>query len=259
MPTAGREQQAGLKRPGRGLVGIVERQLRRARRHRAAAPRPPRSRPACATSPDSGASVARTDPRRLGASSSAPASERPRGLHSEQRVAFGALDDARRRRRRSSRAAVARQRRDRAGGQRRRARARRPAARGTRSACSSRSASALCGQLATGEQDHHPQPGRPGGRRSRPARGSGASARVDVLEHEQQRRLARGPAEQRDDRLEQPRALEVGRDRGPRAPPRARSAPAARRPAPRDRRATPRRPAAPGATAAAPGSARPTG
>ena len=44
------------------------------------------------TSPGSGASVARTDPRRLGATSLAPAPERPRGLDGEQRVALGALD-----------------------------------------------------------------------------------------------------------------------------------------------------------------------
>ena len=34
-----------------------------------------------------------------------------------------------------------------------------------------------------------------------------------ILEQEQQRRVAGGPAEQRDDRLEQPRALKVRRDR----------------------------------------------
>ena len=206
----------------------------------------------------SGASVARTDPRRLGATSSRPAAERPRGLHGEQRVAFGALDHARRRPRSLEAGRVAGPAPRPASapsGPRSSSQASSPRA---RSACSSRSASALLGQLAPRDQHHHPQPGHAAGgvAGQLEARRVGG---VDVLEHEQQRRLPRRPAEQRDHRLEQPRALQVGRDgRARRAAAREVRRQLRRRARP-GRRARPPRRAAPAAPAAARGSARPTG
>ena len=135
--------------------------------------------------------------------------------------------------------------------------ARARASRGSAARARAWSAAGAARQLTPGDQHHHRQRGDSTGRRSRPARGWDVSA-VDVLEHEQQRRVARGPAEQRDNRLEQPRRAEdpARPSCAPRR--RARNAPGARPPGPPDRLARRRRPAAREAKAAARGSARPT-
>ena len=157
--------------------------------------------------------MARTDPRRLGATSSRPRPSARAVSTASKRVAFGALDDPldvglaqtgrlarqRRHRRRSQRPELelARQQAARAQG------VLEPVGVGARR------------QLPPGDQHHHPQPrDAPGGvagqLEARPVGG------VDVLEHEQHRRLPGGPVQQRHHRLEQPRALEVGRHRGAR-------------------------------------------
>ena len=206
---AGRDHELGLKRGCRRLLGILDGQppeldgLDRACRDR-------RDLDQSTTVLGKRSQRRPHQPAQAGRDVGAPPAERPRGLHREQRVAFGQFDHP---------FDVGLAQTGRLAGQRRRWRrrqrlqlelARQQPARAER-VLQTVGVGAV-GQFSTGEHHHHPQPGHP----PRGIRGqleAGRVGAVDVLEHEQHRCLAGGPREQRDDRLEQSGALQVGRDR----------------------------------------------
>ena len=168
-PVAGGEQQPRLERCGSRLLGIDEREppelhgIERPRRDRGEL-----DKIACVFRQRSQRRPHRPEQARRHVVPASP--ERPRGLHGQQRIAFGALEHPRHVRLGQA-CRLARQRRHRLGPERPQLEFARQQAAGAKRLLEAVGVRAA-GQLPAGHHDHHPQRVRRGARRSRQARGS---------------------------------------------------------------------------------------